>query len=37
MVTGLQIIGGKPYYFDGSGAMAVNPVTLTPDEFGVLC
>lgn len=36
MVTGVQIIGGNVYYFNSSGAMATEPVTLTPDENGVL-
>ena len=37
MVTGLQVIGGKVYYFNSSGAMAEEPVTLIPDDSGVLC
>lgn len=38
MVTGLQVIGGKLYYFGGSGAMATEKVVLalTPDENGAL-
>jgi len=36
MVTGLQVIDGKVYYFDSSGAMAPEPVTLIPDSDGAL-
>jgi len=36
MVIGLHVIDSKVYYFNGSGAMATKPVTLIPDENGVL-
>ena len=36
MVKGIQDIGGKWYYLDQDGKMAMEPVTLTPDEDGAL-
>ena len=36
MVTGLQIIGEKVYYFYEDGIMAEETVTLTPGEDGSL-
>ena len=36
MVTGLQVIGGKCYYFNSSGALETGTVTLIPDSNGVL-
>lgn len=36
MVKGLQDINGKWYYMDQDGKMAVEPVTLTPDQDGAL-
>ena len=36
MVTGLQIIREKVYYFYEEGAMAETAVTLTPGEDGSL-
>ncbi|SET80256.1 N-acetyl-anhydromuramyl-L-alanine amidase AmpD [Lacrimispora sphenoides] len=36
MVKGLQASGGKWYYLDEDGKMAIEPVTLTPDQNGAL-
>lgn len=36
MVKGLQAVDGRWYYLDHNGAMATEPVTLTPDQDGAL-
>ncbi len=36
MVKGLQAVDSKWYYLDQDGKMVMQPITLTPDQNGVL-
>ena len=36
MVRGLQASGGKWYFLDQDGKLAMEPVTLMPDQDGAL-
>jgi glucan-binding YG repeat protein len=36
MCTGLQTVDGKWYYLGEDGKMAIDPITLTPDQDGAL-